>query len=427
MANERDEAGVETRDVVVIGGGPAGSTVATLVAREGHDVLLLEREQFPRFRVGESLMPATYWTLERLGMLERMKASDFPRKHSVRFYSRSGRAGAPFYFSEVESHESAATWQVDREQFDAMLLDNARESGAEVRQRTNVRDVLFDGNRATGILVDDGENGTRRIDCRVVVDASGQTTFLSRKLGLKEVDPELRHVSYFTRYEGARRDSGIDAGGTLIFPTRESRAWFWFIPLPRDLVSVGVVMPIDYLSQSRSPKPQEVFDEELRVCPVLEERLSSAKQAGPVRVLRDFSYISRRIAGDGWVLAGDAFGFLDPVYSTGVFLALRSAECAADSILEAFRTQDFSGASLGRHGQEYVAGMEAMRKLVYAYYEPSFSVARFLESSPQFRGDVVNLLLGNVFRKPPGGLFDAMQSQIDLPASRELLPPEGED
>ena len=115
MANERDEAGVETRDVVVIGGGPAGSTVATLVAREGHDVLLLEREQFPRFRVGESLMPATYWTLERLGMLERMKASDFPRKHSVRFYSRSGRAGAPFYFSEVESHESAATWQVDRE------------------------------------------------------------------------------------------------------------------------------------------------------------------------------------------------------------------------------------------------------------------------------------------------------------------------
>lgn len=424
MASEPTEAGLEQREVVVIGGGPAGSTVATLVARGGHDVLLLDREQFPRFRVGESLMPATYWSLERLGLLERMRASNFPRKHSVRFYSRSGRAGAPFYFSEVESHESAATWQVDREQFDLMLLDNARESGVEVRLRSNVKDVLFDGERACGVLVEDAQGGIRRIESRVIVDASGQTTFLSRKLGLKEVDPELRHVSYFTRYRGARRDRGIDAGGTLILPTRESRSWFWFIPLPDDQVSVGVVMPIDYVSQTRQGGPQAVYDEELRLCPVLEERLAAAEQSSAVRVLRDFSYISRRIAGDGWVLAGDAFGFLDPIYSTGVFLALKSGEFAADSILEAFRKQDFSATTLGRHGAEYIAGMEAMRKLVYAYYAPSFSVARFLEAHPEFRGMVVNLLIGNVFRKPPRGLFEAMQGEVDLPVSRELTPAE---
>jgi len=402
MASEPIEAETEQREVVVIGGGPAGSTVATLVARGGHDVLLLDREQFPRFRVGESLMPATYWSLERLGLLERMRASNFPRKHSVRFYSRSGRAGAPFYFSEVESHESAATWQVDREQFDAMLLDNARESGVEVRLRSNVKDVLFDGERACGVMVEDAQGTIRRIEARVVVDASGQTTFLSRKLGLKEEDPELRHVSYFTRYRGARLDTGIDAGGTLILPTRESRSWFWFIPLPDDQVSVGVVMPIDYVSQTRRSGPQAVYDEELRLCPVLEERL----------------------AADGWVLAGDAFGFLDPIYSTGVFLALKSGEFAADSILEAFRKQDFSATTLGRHGAEYIAGMEAMRKLVYAYYAPSFSVARFLEAHPEFRGMVVNLLIGNVFRKPPRGLFEAMQGEVDLPVSRELTPAE---
>jgi geranylgeranyl reductase family protein len=414
----------DRRDVVVIGGGPAGSTVAALVARGGHDVLLLDRETFPRFRVGESLMPATYWTLERLGVLDEMKASDFPRKHSVQFFSRSGRSSMPFYFSEVDKSEASATWQVDRARFDAMLLENARRSGAEVRLQTNVKEVLFEGSRATGVQIETGAGESVRVGCRVVVDASGQTTMISRKLGLKEVDPKLRHVAYFTRYRGAQRDSGIDEGGTLILRTREDRSWFWFIPLPDDRVSVGVVGPIDYLVQDRATDPQTVYDEELALCPALQARLEQATQVAPATVLRDFSYISRQIAGDGWVLAGDAFGFLDPIYSSGVFLALKSAEFAADAILEAFRENDTSAATLGRFGQEYVDGMEAMRKLVYAYYTPEFSVARFLKANPEFREQVVDLLVGNVYRRPVRGLFEAMGAEIELPASRELAGPE---
>jgi flavin-dependent dehydrogenase len=417
-------------DVIVIGGGPAGATAATLVAQHGHRVLLLERSPEARFKIGESLMPATWHTFERLGMLPKLQASHFPRKYSVQFWGRSGRASAPFYFQETDPHESSVTWQVLRSEFDAMMLDNAREHGVEVRRGVAVKEVLFDGERAVGVRADFGkEEGVREIPCKVVVDATGRSAFLGRKLGLMRQDPKLRKAAIFSHFEGALRDPGIDEGATLVLYTggdNQENAWFWYIPLPGDKVSVGVVGSVEKLITSplsgKGGDPQAVFDEEVALCPEARRRLAGSRQAFPVQVLNDFSYRSSRIAGDGWVLAGDAFGFLDPIYSSGVLLALTSGEQAADSIHAALTADDLSGERLGAHGPRFLAGMEAMRKLVYAFYEKDFSFASFLRRFPDQRIELIHLLVGNVFR-PSDSLFADMGQMAHLPEEARLEEP----
>ncbi|HEX7185923.1 MAG TPA: NAD(P)/FAD-dependent oxidoreductase [Thermoanaerobaculia bacterium] len=407
-------------DVITIGGGPGGAAAATLLAQRGHKVLLLERSRTPRFKIGESLMPATYDTLERMGVLPLLKASHFPKKYSVQFFSRTGKGSAPFYFMETDPRERSQTWQVLRSEFDALLLDNAQEQGVEVRRGASVKDVLFEGGRAVGVRAEiAGEE--REIRCRVVVDASGQSALIARKLGLRQPDLELRKASYFTHFQGALRDPGLDEGATLVIHTEEAKSWFWYIPLPDDRVSVGVVSSLDHLVAGRAADPQQVFDEEVERCPALKPRLANATQLFPVQATRDFSYRSSRIAGDGWVLVGDAFGFLDPIYSSGVFLALKSGELAADSIHEALAAGDLSGARLGEHGPRFAAGMEAMRKLVYAFYEQDFSFAKFLSRFPQHRLSIIHLLVGDLFH-PTDDLFADMAEMVRLPADASPLP-----
>ena len=389
--------------------------MATLLAEGGRSVLILEREKFPRFRIGESLMPATFWTLQRLGLIDRLRCSHFPQKKSVQFFTRSGQATQPFFFAEFDSHESSSTWQVDRPEFDQLLVDNAVEKGAEVVFRANVRDVRFEGSRARGVSVIFDDDTRAEIGARVVVDATGQSAMLARRFKLRNADRNLLHVAFFTHFEGARRDEGDAAGGTLILHTSHQRSWFWFIPLPAGRVSIGVVGPLGHLVQGRDSDPQVVFDEELDACAALLERLQDATQLAPPRVLRDFSYAARSIAGEGWVLVGDAFGFLDPIYSSGVFLALKGGEFAADSILDAFARNDFSAAVLGQHGGEFVSGMEALRKMVYAFYSRNFHFAKFIEAHPEHREGVVDLLIGNVYRTDVSNLLRAMDDFCELP------------
>ncbi|MCH7680253.1 FAD-dependent monooxygenase, partial [candidate division KSB1 bacterium] len=219
---------MKIHDVIIIGGGPAGSTVAALLAEKNLNVLLFEREKFPRFSIGESLMPGTYWTLKRLGVLDKMKASVFPKKYSVQFYSKSGRASAPFYFFEHDEHESSKTWQVLRSEFDQMLLDNAEEKGAEVRQETSVLEVLFEGDKAVAVRAKLADKSIEEFRAKVIVDASGQSALISRKMKMSRVEPGLKKASIYTHFEGGVRDQGVDAGATLIYHTQNQDSWFWY-------------------------------------------------------------------------------------------------------------------------------------------------------------------------------------------------------
>lgn len=408
-------------DVVVVGGGPAGTTAAALVAEKGHSVLLLEREPASQFQVGESLMPGTWGTFARLGMLDRLRESAFPRKYSVQFYGRSGRSSAPFYFFESNDHESAVTWQVLRSEFDRLMLENAREKGAEVEEGVPVREVVFEGQRATGVVVGMPNGTKRQIRGRVIVDATGQSALIARRLKLKSDEPELKKASIYTHFEGAVRDRGIDEGATLILHTSNQDSWFWYIPLPDDRVSVGVVGSLDYLMRDRADGgAQRVFDAELALCEPLGERLRPARQVFPVKVTRDFSYRADRISGDGWVLVGDAFGFIDPIYSSGLFFALKSGEMAADAICEGLERGDLSARQLGRFGPRFVSGMEAVRKLVYAFYTREFSFAEFLKRYPECKQGIVDILSGDVYKEGVLDVFGPMSEMIDLPADKVL-------
>lgn len=387
----------ETCDVIVIGGGPAGATSSTLIADGGHDVQLFEREHFPRFHIGESLIPETYWVLDQLGMLEKMKNSHFVKKHSVQFVTSRGKLSEPFYFWDNKPHECSQTWQVYRQEFDQMMLDNAREHGVKVHEGIRVLEVLFEGDRATGVRIADESGTEHTVRARVVVDASGQSSMIMSRFGLREWDKELKKAALWTYWEGAYRDEGRDEGATMVLQTEDKKGWFWYIPLHNNIVSVGVVADHDYLFKNRETKDHEaLYFEEVARCPGVQPRIAGAKRVAPFRVQKEYSYRSREVAGDGWVLVGDAFGFLDPLYSSGVLLALKSGSLAAEAINNALKIGDTSKEQLSKWGPEFVEGMNRMRRLVCEYYD-GFSFGRFVKRNPHLKGHITDLLIGDLF------------------------------
>jgi flavin-dependent dehydrogenase len=400
----------QSRDpqVIVIGGGPAGSTVSTLIAQQGYRVSLFEREHFPRFHIGESLIPETYHVLKRLNMLDKMKSSRFIKKHSVQFVNENGRLSAPFYFFDNKPHECSQTWQVVRSEFDLMMLRNAAEHGVDVHEGARVLDILFEGDRAVGILLANEDGTQREIRADVVIDASGQSSMIINKLKLRVSDEQLNKGAVWTYFEGAYRDAGRDEGATIVLATEGKKGWFWYIPLHDNIVSVGVVADFDYLFKGRGDHEQ-TYLEELDRCPEVKRRVAMGKQVAPYRATKDYTYKSSKFAGNGWVLVGDAFGFLDPLYSSGVLLALKSGQLAADAVCEGLAKGDTSEAQLGKWGPDYLVGMNRMRRLVVEYYE-GFSFGKFIRRFPHHQGDVTDLLIGDLFKDELDEVFRSVDT-----------------
>jgi flavin-dependent dehydrogenase len=409
----------DTYDVVVIGGGPAGSTTSTLLAQRGVRVGLFERERFPRFHIGESLIPETYWVLKRLNMLPKMQRSHFVKKYSVQFVNARGRESAPFYFWDNKPHECSQTWQVVRSEFDQMMLENAREHGVDAHEGVHVLEVLFEGDRATGVRIKTADGARREIRARVVVDASGQAALLQNRFKLRLWDPVLNKGAIWTYWQGAYRDTGRDEGATMVLQTADRQGWFWYIPLHDNIVSLGIVAPFDYLFKNRQGSHEQTYQEEVEAAPAVKQRLTSATRATGYFLTRDYSYRSRQVAGEGWVLVGDAFGFLDPLYSSGVLLALKSGELAADAIGEGLERNDLSAAQIGRWGDGFNQGVDRMRRLVCEYYD-GFSFGNFVRQYPDLRGTVTDLLIGDLFTDRVDAVWAPMESLYE--AGKRAIP-----
>ncbi len=395
-------------DVVVIGGGPAGCTAAALVAETGRTTLLVERESVPRFHVGESLMPECYWPLQRLGLVERMKSSKFTPKKSVQFVTASGKESEPFYFTEHDPRESSTTWQVERAEFDKMLFDRAAELGADCYDQTRILDILFreDGS-ACGVKLRTADGQTREIAARVVMDGSGQSSLIANKLGLRQDIPDLKKAAIWGYYKNAIRDEGDNAGATIIMHTDQKDSWFWFIPLSDEVTSIGCVGDNDYMLKT-GLDTEARYQLELDRCPGLQTRLEKAERVGKLHVAKEYSYWTRQHTGAGWVLIGDAFGFIDPIYSSGVYFALVMGERAADAVNEGFANNDLSAAQLGKWCEDFKGGAKWIRKLVDAFYTKEFSFGGFMRDNPQFRGNLTDLLIGRIFYDGAGDIFGEM-------------------
>jgi len=416
-----DNAPIET-DVVVVGGGPSGSATATLVAQKGYRVHLFERDHFPRFHIGESLIPHTYHILKRLNLLDEMRKSHFVKKHSVQFVSQHGKLSEPFYFAEHEQHECSQTWQVRRSEFDHMLINNARKHGVQVHEGTRVLEVIFEGTRAVGVMVKGEDGVTREVRAKVVVDAGGQASVLLDRLGLREWDPVLKKAAVWTYWKGAYRDLGRDEGATIVLQTKDKKGWFWYIPLHDDIISVGVVAAYDYLFVDRDTKDlEQIYFEEVSRCPGLQPRLEKAERCDIFRAQKEYSYRTKQAAGDGWVLVGDAFGFLDPLYSSGVLLALASAGFASDSITDALAANDPSEERLRRWEPNYIAGMDRMRRLVCEFYD-GLNFGKLVRRNPDKKGLITDVLIGNIFKEEVDELWpliDAMREDDRLQKLQE--------
>lgn len=400
-------------DVIAIGGGPSGAAAATLLQKYGHKCLVIERATFPRYHIGESLIPHTYGTLKRLGLLEHLKKSHFPVKHSVRFVSSSGHDADPFYFSETIKSDAAQTWQVERSEFDQLCLNNARAAGVDVLMNTRVDQVLFDGDTAVGVRVSDTEEQSREIHASVIVDASGRKTVIGKQLNLLRPVPGLNKTSIWGYYKGGKRRDGIDAGETTIFmlPTG---GWFWYIPLPDDMVSVGIVDSPKNL-EGPSTNYNNIFNAQVEACKPLNEWLEDATLSGSVRGIPTLAYRNSQTAGNGWVMIGDAAAFLDPIYSSGLFLALASAELAADTIHDALTHNDLSPESLGAFAPALSEGIDVIRWLIHAFYDSTFSFKKFTEQFPEHRAALIDCLVGDVVAKDMTPFLEALRSMTPAP------------
>jgi len=381
-------------DVAIIGAGPAGSALATYLARAGKQVVIFEREQFPRFRIGESLLPLNMELFRELGVEAEMEKR-FIRKYAANFSDRWGRRQNRYPFANAFNRDYPYCYQVERAELDQVLLDNAIKHGARAYMPWSVREVLYEGDTAVGVRAEANDgSGSMTVRCKVVADCSGRAAFLGSRQKLKQDVAIETRTAFFSHFENVERDPGEREGDIQIvaFP----HGWFWMIPFKGNTTSVGMVVTDSYLKQRHqiaAGRPQErgkhveaneaiagheetVNDaflmKTIEDTDYVAARMKNARQKFPARSIPNFSYVMERYAGDGYVMVGDAGAFLDPVFSSGVFLTMKSAQLVARDILRAFRENDFRAHQFADYEKRIRGAQKIFFKFIKGWYDPAF-------------------------------------------------------
>ena len=359
-------------DVIVVGGGPGGSSAATILAQKGYRVLLLEKEHFPRFHIGESLLPASWDIWDRLGVTAQIESAGFTVKQGVSFGLFQAPQDLILLTAEFpEYFVRPYTFHVERAHFDKVLLDNARKHGVEVREGVAVKDVLTRESQVIGVLAAAEGEPAQSIGARVVVDATGRSCLLARKFGWRKPDPALNKIAYFTHFSGAYRRRNEDerfSDSTMTDIHTIDGGWLWYIPLAGEIVSVGAVVDSQWVG-AQGQGAQARFDAAVASSPKLAGWLRGAHQKLEVQTISSISYLNDRFVGDGFVLVGDACMFIDPIFSAGVTLAMRGGVFAADAIDKALTAGDVSAAQLQAYEDAIRIPMSRIFPMIYNWYD----------------------------------------------------------
>src|SRR5438132_2630813 len=376
-------------DVGIIGGGPAGSTAAALLARANRRVIVFEREKFPRFHIGESLLPFSMKAFTRLGLHEKFRRAGFLKKFGGEIFGACSEPGTKFYFKDGFRSQTDHAYQVTRSDFDKLLLDHARESGAEVHEEVAVDRIEFLNEHVA--LAIRRKDSVENVRARYLIDASGRNSVLGTKFGIKKSYDHLQKLSIFAHYDGVWRAEGID--GTLTVLIRAIDRWFWLIPLTAERTSVGVVLDSETFRKSKL-KTEDFLEEALAGQPIIAKRMANARRVSQVYVEADFSYRSAQLHGDRWLLAGDAAGFIDPIFSSGVFLAVFSGELAADALDEVLDCPRKTKRLFARYEKAVNRAMDVYLRFVDAWYTKEFIEVFLAPRNVLGLAPAVNAVLG---------------------------------
>ena len=381
--------GSSTYDVAIIGGGPAGSTAAALLAQAGRRVILFEREKFPRFHIGESLLPFSMKAFTRLGLHEKFSRAGFIKKYGGEIIGACSENGTKFYFKDGYRSQTDHAYQVTRGDFDKVLLDHARESGAHVHEQTAVDGIDFSHD---GIQLGVRSDGSfRSVRARYLVDASGRNSVLGRQFKIKKNYDHLQKLSIFAHYEGVWRRDGID--GTLTVLVRAVDRWFWLIPVTAERTSVGMVLDSETFRKSKVTA-EDFLEQALAEQPTIAKRMTNARRVTKVYLEADFSYRSARLYGDRWLLTGDAAGFIDPIFSSGVFLAVFSGEKCADVLNEVLDRPRKAKRLFARYERSVNRAMDVYLRFVNAWYTKEFIEVFLAPRNVLGLAPAVNAVLG---------------------------------